>query len=49
MSAVSQTPSGFGIVESWNEWDTLREVWVGSLEHKNLTAPQATFSSSRNI
>jgi glycine amidinotransferase len=27
---------GFGIVQSWNEWDTLREVWVGTLEHKNL-------------
>jgi glycine amidinotransferase len=29
--------SSFGVVESWNEWDTLREVWVGTLEHKNLT------------
>jgi len=29
--------NSFGVVESWNEWDTLREVWVGTLENKNLT------------
>lgn len=29
-------PGSFGIVESWNEWDTLKEVWVGTLEEKNL-------------
>lgn len=30
---------GYGVVESWNEWDQLREVWVGSLEHKSLDPP----------
>jgi len=29
--------TSFGVVESWNEWDSLREVWVGTLENKNLT------------
>mmetsp|Transcript_40025 Transcript_40025/g.95588 ORF Transcript_40025/g.95588 Transcript_40025/m.95588 type:complete len:374 (+) Transcript_40025:55-1176(+) len=29
-----------GVVESWTEWDRLREVWVGSLENKSLDAPQ---------
>jgi len=29
-----------GLVESWTEWDQLREVWVGSLEHKSLTPPE---------
>jgi|EP00927_Polykrikos_kofoidii_P061903 glycine amidinotransferase len=31
--------STFGVVESWNEWDSLREVWVGTLENKNLELP----------
>lgn len=30
------TASSYGVVESWSEWDTLREVWLGTLEQKNL-------------
>eukprot|EP00930_Biecheleria_cincta_P022502 TRINITY_DN16425_c0_g1_i3.p1 TRINITY_DN16425_c0_g1~~TRINITY_DN16425_c0_g1_i3.p1 ORF type:complete len:399 (-),score=99.26 TRINITY_DN16425_c0_g1_i3:66-1262(-) len=39
---------GFGVVESWNEWDSLREVWVGTLEHKNLT-PATEDAVSRKL
>jgi glycine amidinotransferase len=36
MAGTNGATTSFGVVESWNEWDTLREVWLGTLDHKNL-------------
>ena len=33
-----------GLVESWTEWDQLREVWVGSLDACRCDSGDPSFS-----
>ena len=46
--SVLHTMQSVGVVESWTEWDRLREVWVGSLEKKSLGCTPRARSGSED-